>query len=90
MVASLLRNSESRFTPYFVFRIAKILRRHFLYERTLLRELSRCAWETLKEFFQEAVSVKDPVLGGEEWAVCDNTFVWQFPWIENRRRSSGP
>jgi hypothetical protein len=40
---------------HFVFSIPKILRRYFLYDRKLLSELSRCAWEALKEFFQEAV-----------------------------------
>jgi len=32
---------------------ASLLRRYFLYDRKLLSELSRCAWE--KEFFQEVV-----------------------------------
>ena len=31
--------------------------------------MSRCAWESLKDFFQEAVPVEDPVRGGEEGAV---------------------
>ena len=43
---------------HFVFSIPKILRRYFLYDRKLLPKLSRCAWETLKEFsgqgFQDA------------------------------------
>ena len=38
-------------------------------ERRLLSEMSRCGWESLKEFFQEAVPVEDPVLRGEEDAV---------------------
>ncbi|MFQ5950084.1 MAG: transposase zinc-binding domain-containing protein [Nitrospiria bacterium] len=46
---------------HFVFSIPKILRRYFLYNRTLLSELSRCAWESLKLFFQEAVPKKDAV-----------------------------
>ncbi|MFH1930349.1 MAG: transposase zinc-binding domain-containing protein [Pseudomonadota bacterium] len=54
---------------HFVFSIPKILRRYFLYDRKLLSDLSRCGWETLKVFFQEAVPVEDPVLGGEEDAV---------------------
>jgi len=33
---------------HFVFSIPKILRRFFLYDRSLLSGLSRCAWETLK------------------------------------------
>ena len=35
-----------------VFSIPKILRRYFLYDRSLLSDLSRCAWETLKSFHQ--------------------------------------
>jgi len=37
------------------------IRRYFLYDRKLLSELSRCAWETLKECFQEAVPEEDAV-----------------------------
>jgi glycosyltransferase involved in cell wall biosynthesis len=37
-----------------------ILRRYFLYDRKLLADLSRCAWESLKVFLQEAVPEKDP------------------------------
>jgi hypothetical protein len=48
---------------HFVFSIPKILRRYFLYDRKLLSELSRCAWETLKEFFQEIVPEEDAVPG---------------------------
>ena len=48
---------------HFVFSIPKILRRYFLYDRKLLSELSRCAWEVLKEFFQEIVSEEDAVPG---------------------------
>jgi hypothetical protein len=40
---------------HFVFSIPKILRRYFLYDRSLLSELSRCAWEALRVFFREAV-----------------------------------
>jgi len=35
-----------------VFSIPKILRRYFLYDRSLLSDLSRCAWETLKTLYQ--------------------------------------
>jgi hypothetical protein len=48
---------------HFVFTIPKILRRYFLYDRKLLSELSRCAWESLKVFFQETVSEEDAVPG---------------------------
>jgi len=43
--------------------IPKILRRYFLYDRKLLADLSRCAWESLKVFLQEAVPENDPIPG---------------------------
>jgi hypothetical protein len=46
---------------HFVFSVPKILLRYLLYDRSLRSELSRCAWETLKEFFQEAFPEKDAV-----------------------------
>ena len=49
---------------HFIFSIPKILRRYFLYDRNLLSELSRCAWESLKVFFQEIVAEEDAVPGG--------------------------
>ena len=48
---------------HFVFSIPKILRRYFLYDRKLLTDLSRCAWESLKIFIQEAVPEKNPIPG---------------------------
>jgi hypothetical protein len=48
---------------HFIFSIPKILRRYFLYDRKLLSELSRCAWESLKQFFQEATPEEDAVPG---------------------------
>jgi hypothetical protein len=39
---------------HFVFSIPKILRRYFLYDRKLLADLGRCAWESLKVFLQDA------------------------------------
>ncbi len=48
---------------HFVFSIPKILRRYFLYDRKLLADLSRCAWESLKIFLQEAVPENDPFPG---------------------------
>jgi len=48
---------------HFVFSIPKILRRYFLYDRKQFSELTRCAWETLKEFFQEAVLEEGTVPG---------------------------
>jgi hypothetical protein len=40
---------------HFIFSIPKILRKYFLYDRDLLSELSRCGWESVKAFFQEAM-----------------------------------
>ena len=48
---------------HFVFSIPKILRRYFLYDRKLLSGLSRCAWETLKLFFQDAFTEDGAVPG---------------------------
>jgi len=48
---------------HFVFSIPKILRRYFLYDRKLLSDLSRCGWESLKEFFKETVPEKGAVPG---------------------------
>jgi hypothetical protein len=48
---------------HFIFSIPKILRRYFLYDRKLLADLSRCAWESLKVFLQEAVPQNDPIPG---------------------------
>jgi hypothetical protein len=57
---------------HFVFSIPKILRRYFLYDRDLLSNLSRCAWESLKLFLQEAVSQRDPIPGA---IIAIQTFV---------------
>ena len=48
---------------HFIFSIPKILRRYFLYDRKLLPTLSRCAWESLKVFMQQAVPEKEPIPG---------------------------
>ncbi len=40
---------------HFVFSIPKILRRYFLYDRTILADLSRSVRECLKVFLQDAV-----------------------------------
>ena len=48
---------------HFVFSIPKILRRYFLYDRKLLFDLSRFAWESLKVFLQEAVHENNPIPG---------------------------
>lgn len=48
---------------HFVFSIFKILRRYYLYDRHLLHELSRCAWESLKASLQEAVPERAPLPG---------------------------
>ena len=48
---------------HFIFSIPKILRRYFLYDRSLLSDLSRCGWESLKAFFQETLSEQDAAPG---------------------------
>ena len=48
---------------HFVFSIPKILRRYFLYDRKLLTELSRSAWQSLKLFLQTTLSEKGSVPG---------------------------
>ncbi|TET88422.1 MAG: hypothetical protein E3J46_05020 [Desulfobacteraceae bacterium] len=60
---ALWRDPEAVPHRHFVFSIPKILRRHFLYDRSLLSGLSRCGWEALKEFFQETVPEEDAVPG---------------------------
>jgi hypothetical protein len=42
--------------------LKKIPRRYFLYDRKLLAALSRCAWESLNGFLQDAVSEVDPLV----------------------------
>jgi hypothetical protein len=54
-----------------VFSIPKILCRYFLYDRDLLSDLSRCAWESLKLFLQEAVPQKNSISGA---AIATQTF----------------
>ena len=41
------------------FSIPKILRRYFLNDRKLLGELSKAAWQTVRELMVEAVQVED-------------------------------
>ena len=48
---------------HFTLSIPKILRRYFLYDQKLLADLSRCAWESLKVFIQEAVPQNEPIPG---------------------------
>jgi hypothetical protein len=50
---------------HLIFSLPKMLRRYFLYDRKLLADLSRCAWETLKVFIKEV----DPVEGAIPGAV---------------------
>ena len=52
-----------------VFSIPKILRRYFLYDRSLLSDLSRCAWETLKTFYQCAASKETAAAPGAVIAI---------------------
>jgi hypothetical protein len=58
--ASVLKKVPHR---HFVFSIPKILRRYFLYDRKLLHDLSRCAWESMKDFLQEVAHERNPVPG---------------------------
>jgi hypothetical protein len=44
---------------HWVFSIPKMLRRSFLYDRKLLCALSRCAWESLKQYLQEVLPETD-------------------------------
>jgi hypothetical protein len=48
---------------HFVFSLPKILRRYFHYDRDLLSDLSRCAWDSLKLFLPEAVPERNPIPG---------------------------
>jgi hypothetical protein len=48
---------------HFVFSIPKILRRYVLYDRLLLHDLSRCAWESLKVFIRDVVPERNPLPG---------------------------
>ncbi|MEE9191195.1 MAG: transposase [Candidatus Aerophobetes bacterium] len=48
---------------HFIFSIPKIRRRYFLYDRKLLSELSRCAWDILKVFFQTIVPEEGAIPG---------------------------
>jgi len=48
---------------HFIFSIPKMIRRYFLYDRKLLSELNRCAWESSKVFFQEALPEEGSVPG---------------------------
>lgn len=41
---------------HLTFSIPKIIRPYFLYDRKLLADLSRCAWEAIRTFVQSAVS----------------------------------
>jgi hypothetical protein len=46
-----------------VFSIPKILRRYFLYDRSLLSCLRRCGWESFKVFFQDIFYEEGAVSG---------------------------
>ena len=48
---------------HFILSIPKILRRYFLFDRKLLSEMSRCGWESLKDFFQETTPEEGAVPG---------------------------
>jgi Putative transposase len=48
---------------HFTFSLPKILRRYFLYDRRLLRELSPCVWESLKAFLGVVIPDVDATPG---------------------------
>lgn len=48
---------------HFTFSIPKIFRKYFLYDRSLLSDLSRCGWESVTVFFQASVPEDDAVPG---------------------------
>ena len=56
---------------HFVFSIPKFLRRYFLYDRKLLSDLSRCGWESLKEFYTAVFPKADAVPGA---VIATHTF----------------
>jgi hypothetical protein len=74
---------------HFVFSIPKILRRYFLYDRKLLADLSRCVWESLKVFIQDAVPENDPMPGaviavqtfgdGDRFQICPHQSALPHP-----------
>jgi len=51
--SNVLKNVPHR---HFVFSIPKIIRIYFLFDRTLLKELARIAWEVLSLYYKNAVS----------------------------------
>ena len=55
---SVLKNVPHR---HFVFSIPKIIRIYFLYDRTLLKELVKIAWEVLSLYYTNAVNKKGAV-----------------------------
>jgi hypothetical protein len=55
-----LRNVSHR---HMAFRIPKALRWDSLYDRDLLSDLSRCAWDSLKLFLRETVPERNPIPG---------------------------
>ncbi|MEK6816304.1 MAG: transposase, partial [Nanoarchaeota archaeon] len=63
----------------FVFTIPKILRRYFLRNRSLLGELARCAWLTLKEFFASVYpDITEPITPAA--VLCIQTFGNLLSW----------
>jgi hypothetical protein len=61
---------------HFVFSIPKILRCYFLYDRSLLSELSRCAWEALRVFFREVVPQRGGVPGSVIEKIVKHLGLW--------------
>jgi hypothetical protein len=60
LCSHVLKNVPHR---HVVFSIPKILRWDFLYDRDLLSDLSRCAWDSLKLFLRETMPKRNPIPG---------------------------
>ena len=67
--SEVLKNVPHR---HFVFSIPKIIRIYFLFDRTLLKELSRIAWEVLGPYYKNSVS-KENITPA---AICLCTDIW--------------
>jgi len=57
---------------HFVFLSTKIIRIYFLFDRDLLKELSKIAWEVLEPYYKNSVS-KENITPA---AICFCTDIW--------------
>jgi hypothetical protein len=58
-----------------VFTVPKRLRLYFLYDRRLLGDLSRCAWETVRELYRAGLDDRRAVPG--MWCRSRRTGIWR-------------